>query len=371
MAKYYFIAGEASGDLHAAAVIHEIRKRDTKAEIRAWGGDQMKRAGAHIDKHISKLAFMGFLEVLANLPAIVRNFSLCKKNIIDFQPDAIVLVDYAGFNLRMARFAKKHEIRVYYYIAPKVWAWRKSRIRQLKAYVDRLFVIFPFEKSFFAKHNMQVEYVGNPLVERISKFEKEDDFLAKHHLPDDFVALLPGSRQQELKKIFPVMLSVAKQMPHRFFVVAALQKSKSFFDSIHLPDNVKLLYDTTYGVLSYAHSAVVTSGTATLETAMFDVPQVVVYKGGAISFWIANKVVDRTFLKHISLVNIIAQKEVVKELIQNDFTIGNTIKELRNIFAGKRKRTQILADYSYLVDLLGNEKSSARIVEAILKDFAP
>ncbi len=370
MAKYYIIAGEASGDLHAAKLVEQLKEQDSQAEIRAWGGDEMQKAGAKLEKHIEDLAFMGFLEVLANLPQILRNFADCKKNIVDFKPDALILVDYAGFNLKIAKFAKKKGIKVYFYISPKVWAWKKGRIKKLKAYTDRLFVIFPFEKDFFAKYNMKVDYVGNPLVERISSFHKDEDFLKKNELSDNFIALLPGSRKQEITKILPNMLALARQMRNQQFVIAASQNSKKIFEEFRLPPNVLIIYQATYNLLSYAKAAVVTSGTATLETALFNVPQVVVYNTSVISYWIASKVVDRSYLKHISLVNIIAQREVVKELIQRDFSIQKLGIELELLFNSEEYRQSIIQQYKDLSRLLGDLKSSEEIVKLIRKDLS-
>ena len=369
MAKYYIIAGEASGDLHAAKVVEQLKEQDSQAEIRAWGGDEMQKAGAKLEKHIEDLAFMGFIEVLANLPQILRNFSTCKQNIVDFEPDAMILVDYAGFNLKMAKFAKKRGIKVYFYISPKVWAWKKGRIKKLKAYTDRLFVIFPFEKDFFAKHNMEVDYVGNPLVERISAFRKDEGFLKKNELSDNFIALLPGSRKQEITRVLPNMLALAKQMSEQQFVIAASQNSKEIFEGFELSPNVSIVYQATYDLLSYAKAAIVTSGTATLETALFNVPQVVVYQASAISYWIASKVIDRSYLKHISLVNIIAQGEVVKELIQYDFSVQKLGAELGLLINNEQYRQNIIRQYKQLFSLLGDLKSSNEVVKLIRKDL--
>ena len=370
MAKYYIIAGEASGDLHAAKVVEQLKEQDSQTEIRAWGGDEMQKAGAKLEKHIEDLAFMGFIEVVANLPQILKNFSACKKNIVDFEPDALILVDYAGFNLKIAKFAKKRGIKVYFYISPKVWAWKKGRIKKLKAYTNRLFVIFPFEKDFFAKYNMEVDYVGNPLVERISAFHKDEDFLKKNELPDNFIALLPGSRKQEITKILPNMLGLAKQMREQQFVIAASQNSKKIFEEFQLTPNVLIVYKATYDLLSYAKAAIVTSGTATLETALLNVPQVVVYQASAISYWIASKVIDRSYLKHISLVNIIAQREVVKELIQGDYTIENLYKELNLLINNKFYTQKISQQYQTLSRLLSAKKSSEEMVRKIIQDLS-
>jgi lipid-A-disaccharide synthase len=291
-------------------------------------------------------------------------------NIIDFEPDALILVDYAGFNLKIARFAKKKGVKVYFYISPKVWAWKKGRIKKLKADIDRLFVIFPFEKEFFLKNNLEVDYVGNPLVERISAFHKDEDFLKKNKLSDSFIALMPGSRKQEINKILPTMISLASEMTARHFVIAASQNSKAIYEKFQLPSNVSIVYQATYDLLSYAKAAIVTSGTATLETALFNVPQVVVYNTSTISYWIASKVVDRSYLKHISLVNIIAQQEVVKELIQKDYTVEGLKKELVLLLDNKYYIKEIIQQYQILSDLLSNRKSSEEVVRIIVEDLS-
>ncbi len=371
MAKYYFIAGEVSGDMHGGKLIEAIRKKDKDAQIRAWGGEKMKKAGARIEKHIDELAIMGFAEVVAKLPEILRNLSVCKQNIKDFKPDAVILIDYAGFNLRIAKYAKEQGIKVYFYIAPKVWAWKKGRIRKLKAYTDKVFVIFPFEKDFFAAHGLEVEYVGNPLVERMQEFQADNTFLTRHRLPGKYIALLPGSRKQEIKKVVPCLLPLAAEMPDETFVIAGMSKSKHFLDDFSYPENVKIIYDNTYDIVYHAHSAIVTSGTATLETAMLNCPQTVVYKAGKLSFWIARKVVDRTFLKHISLVNIIAGKEVVKELIQDDCLTENLLKELQNIHFNDESRIHILEEYKILRTKLGEMISSAEVASYITTHLLP
>ncbi len=371
MAKYFFIAGEVSGDLHGAKLIKALRQKDRNAEISAWGGDRMKEAGAKIEKHISELAIMGFGEVVAKLPEILRNFSTCKQNIKDFNPDAVILIDYAGFNLRIAKYAKKQGIKVFFYIAPKVWAWRKSRIRKLKAYVDKLFVIFPFEKDFFAAHGLKVEYVGNPLIERMNEFRPDDTFMSKLRLPPKYIALLPGSRKQEIDKIMPCLLALAQNTPDENFVIAGLEKAKPFLEHFSYPPNIKIIYDNTYNIIYHAHSAVVTSGTATLETALLACPQVVVYKTSKLTYRIANMLVDKTYLKHISLVNIIAGTEVVKELIQEECNTGNLSRELQNIHYKEDIRENILKEYKLLRGKMGNNNTSGKIASYITEHLLP
>ena len=317
--KYYLIAGEASGDLHGSNLIRQIKLRDPEAEFRGWGGDLMEEQGTELVKHYRDLAFMGFIEVVMNLSTILRNIKLCKKDLIDYQPDALILIDYPGFNLRIAEFAKKSGIRVFYYISPQVWAWKASRVKLIRRVVEKMFVILPFEADFYKKYDYEVEFVGHPLLDAIADYESTkqapEEFKLENELDDrPIVAVLPGSRKQEISRMLPVMLEVRTHFPnHQFVVAGAPSQPKSFYDQWLAGTDVKLLQARTYDLLQQAKAALVTSGTATLETALFKVPEVVCYSGSAISYQIARRLVS---IKYISLVNLIMDQEIVRELIQ-------------------------------------------------------
>lgn len=376
--KYYIIAGEASGDLHGSNLIKEIRRLDNKAVVRAWGGDLMKSAGAVIVKHYRDLAFMGFVEVIKNLPAILDNMKFCKKDIAEFSPDVVVLIDYPGFNLRMAKWAKSEGLKVIYYISPQVWAWKEGRVRSIKRVVDKMLVILPFEEEFYKKWDYKVVYVGHPLVQAIEQFDREHTLLIMlpgnrydngepAAIQEGLIALLPGSRRQEIQKKLPVMLEVSKQFPGYSFVIAQApgQPFEVYQQMITGLPNVQVaIPGQTYTLLSKAKAALVTSGTATLETALFGVPQVVCYKGSNISFQIARRLVK---IKYISLVNLIMDKPVVKELIQNDLTVGKLAKELDTILHDEATIRQMGKDYSELRQLLQKESNaSARAAQEIV-----
>ncbi|HEX5023715.1 MAG TPA: lipid-A-disaccharide synthase [Agriterribacter sp.] len=347
--KYYIIAGEASGDLHGSNLIRELRKLDPDADIRCWGGDLMQEAGAHLVKHYRELAFMGFLEVVKNLGTILRNLSFCKKDILDFKPDALILIDYPGFNLRIAQWAKPLGLKIIYYISPQVWAWKENRVRTIKDCVDKMLVILPFEKDFYKKWNYEVEYVGHPLVEVVNDWQQQHP----NTLPPGkkIIALLPGSRKQEILKKLPVMLEVSRHFPNYEFTVA---KAPGLEDSFYLHllsgyNNVSAVSGKTYALLMQSAAALVTSGTATLETALFGVPEVVCYKGSAVSYEIAKRVIK---IKYISLVNLIMDKPVVKELIQHELTVNNVKKELQELLTNTGRIEQLKADYSALKAIL-------------------
>jgi len=370
--KYYIIAGEASGDLHGSNLIHELKLLDSAAQIRCWGGDKMQDAGAILVKHYSELAFMGFIEVLKNLRTIFKNLANCKADITQYQPDVLVLIDYPGFNLRIASWAKQKGLRVIYYISPQVWAWKESRVNGIKKNVDKMLVILPFEKDFYKKWDFEVEYVGHPLVKVV------DDFIVSHsHLETaissdeisfsepqvkrSIIAILPGSRKQEILTKLPIMLSVAKHFPEFHFVVAkAPGIEDDFYESMLSPfQNVSSVINQTYELLRVAQAALVTSGTATLETALFGVPEVVCYKGSAISFQIAKWLIT---IKYICLVNLIMKREVVKELIQEQLTENNLSNELKKILYDVDKQLQMKEDYVALKNLLsqgGNASANA------------
>ncbi len=347
--RYYIIAGEASGDLHGSNLIHELHKLDEAAVIRCWGGDKMENAGATLVKHYSHLAFMGFTEVLKNIRTIFRNIKFCKEDITAFKPDVLILVDYPGFNLRIAKWARQQGLKVVYYISPQVWAWKESRVKGIKENVDKMLVILPFEKAFYKKWNYEVEYVGHPLVEVIDSFQQQN--AANDNETKNTIALLPGSRKQEILKKLPVMLEVSKSFPGYQFVVAkAPGLDEDFYNELLAPyKNVSWVVNQTYALLMQSKAALVTSGTATLETALFGVPEVICYKGNAISYQIAKRLVK---IKYICLVNLIMDKEVVKELIQNDLTVTNLQQELQLLLNNDAKQQQLSKDYAELKAVL-------------------
>ena len=367
--KYYIIAGEASGDLHGSNLIKELIKKDTSAEIRCWGGDKMKEAGATLVKHYKELAFMGFIEVVRNLGTIFKNLKFCKEDILQYQPTALILIDYPGFNLRIAKWAKEQGIftesdgKVIYYISPQVWAWKENRVKLIKKCVDKMLVILPFEKEFYKKWNYEVEYVGHPLVEVIEELgignwelgvENSKPLLSNSQFPIPglpIIALLPGSRQQEIIKKLPIMLEVAKHfLDYQFVVAKAPGLEESFYAHLLAPYiNVSSVFDKTYDLLMKSKAALVTSGTATLETALFEVPEVICYKGSSFSYQIAKRLIK---IKFIGLVNLIMNKEVVKELIQDELTVENLRFELSELLNNKTKQQQIKEDYALLKNLL-------------------
>ena len=360
--KYYIIAGEASGDLHGSNLIKEIKLLDTNAAFRCWGGDKMEAAGAVIVKHYRELAFMGFVEVLKNLTTILNNLDFCKKDILSFQPDTLILIDYPGFNLRIAKWAKQQGIKVVYYISPQVWAWKESRVKAIKRDVDKMLVILPFEKGFYKKWDYEVEYVGHPLVNVIENFSSPEKLFADKNV----IALLPGSRQQEILKKLPVMLEATKKFPQYHFVIAkAPGIEESFYNELLAPySNVSFVVNKTYQLLSESKAALVTSGTATLETALFAVPEVVCYKGGNISYQIAKRLIK---IKYICLVNLIMDKEVVKELVQDEMTVDNITKGLNEILSNPEKQQQLKNDYALLKELLGKGgNASANAAKSII-----
>ncbi|MET0637103.1 MAG: lipid-A-disaccharide synthase [Chitinophagaceae bacterium] len=367
--RYYLIAGEASGDLHGGNLIREIRKLDPSAEMRCWGGDKMQTAGAVLVKHYRDLAFMGFTEVVMNLRTIFRNLAFCKQDILAYNPDTLVLIDYPGFNLRIAKWAKERGMRVIFYISPQVWAWKEGRVRTMKQTIDKMLVILPFEKDYYHnKWNWEVEYVGHPLVEVIDEAMKQNVAPISTR---DIIALLPGSRKQEILKKLPVMLQVSKLFPnHQFVVAKAPGVEESFYDELLKPyDNVSYVSNQTYALLKQAKAALVTSGTATLETALFRVPEVVCYKGSSISYQIAKRVIR---VKYISLVNLIMDRLVVKELIQDHLTVDNLQKELELLLYNRDHQEQLQRDYEELHRILsegGNasHKAAESIVEFIKK----
>ncbi len=348
--KYYIISGEASGDLHGSNLIKELQQLDSLADIRCWGGDMMEATGATLVKHYRDLAFMGFTEVIKNIRTIFKNISFCKKDILQYQPDVLILIDYPGFNLRIAEWAKKQGLKVVYYISPQIWAWKENRIHSIKKNVDKMLVILPFEKDFYKKWNFDVEYVGHPLTEVIDRYKEEHTGLNLTG-NEQVIALLPGSRKQEILKKLPIMLQVAQHFPQHVFMVAkAPGLTDEFYSELLAPyNNVRSVSNKTYDLLLSSKAALVTSGTATLETALFDVPEVICYKGNKISYLIARQLIK---IKYICLVNLIMDKEVVKELIQDDLTVDNLVRELNKLLYDESKKAQLQKDYKDLRTLL-------------------
>ena len=381
--KYYIIAGEASGDLHGSNLIKELKKLDTDANIRCWGGDLMQAAGGEVIKHYRDLAFMGFVEVVMNLRTILRNLTFCKQDIAAFAPDVVVLIDYPGFNLRIAKWAKASGIRVIYYISPQVWAWKESRVKGIKQWVDKMLVILPFEKAFYQKWEYNVEYIGHPLVQVVDDAIREKTGVPLRCIHPDreepfavisnewegkpLIALLPGSRKQEITVKLPVMLEAAKAFPsYQFIIAQAPGQPFSFYQELVAPyPNVLIaVAGQTYTLLTKAKAALVTSGTATLETALFGVPQVVCYKGSNISYQIARRLVK---IQYISLVNLIMDKPVVKELIQNELTVANIQTELEAILHNEKRLHEMKNDYRELKAILQKEgNASARAAQEIV-----
>lgn len=372
--KYYIIAGEASGDLHGSNLIKQLKQYDPKASFRVWGGDLMARAGGELRKHYRDLAFMGFIEVVKNLRTIFRNIEFCKQDILDFQPDALILIDYPGFNLRIAKWAKEQDFKVIYYISPQLWAWHASRVDDIKKTVDKMLVILPFEPDFYKKYNYEVEFVGHPLLDVVENFQPDGDFLQKHGLDErPIIALLPGSRKQEISRMLEVMLTVVSKFPEYQFVIAgAPSQDQEFYESILAKagtTDVQLVQNQTYQLLSHAQAALVTSGTATLETALFDVPEVVCYKGSTISYAIAKRLVGKR-IKFISLVNLIVDRLLVHELIQNDLNPKNLQRELAAVLKPK-KAQEIKNGYTELRQKLGNAGASERATQVITDFLKP
>ena len=349
--KYYIIAGEASGDLHGSNLAKELHKLDGQATIRCWGGEKMEASGATLVKHYRDLAFMGFTEVIKNLPTIFKNLAFCKKDILADKPDVLILIDYPGFNLPIAKWAKAQGFPVVYYISPQVWAWKENRVHTIKKCVDKMLVILPFEKEFYKKWNFEVEYVGHPLIEVVNEFKMQHPTLKLPVTKKEIIALLPGSRKQEILKKLPIMLEASRHFPQYQFIVAkAPGLEDDFYNALLSPyKNVSAVLNQTYALLSVSKAALVTSGTATLETALFGVPEIICYKGNAISYQIARRLIK---IKFIGLVNLIMDKEVVKELIQDDLSIENIKKELIRLLDDPLKKAQVKSDYENLQGIL-------------------
>ncbi len=368
--KYYIIAGEASGDLHGSNLMKALYKEDPNADIRFWGGDLMQNVGGTLVKHYRELAFMGFIEVIFNLKTILNNIKICKKDILEFKPDVLVFIDYPGFNLRIAKWAKELGMKTHYYISPQIWAWKESRITDIKRDVDKMYVILPFEKSFYeAKHHYPVSFVGHPLIDAIHNQPTIDGivFRSENQLNEKpIIAILPGSRKQEITKMLSIMLSVVKDFPEYQFVIAgAPSQDFSFYERFISNENIKFISNKTYDLLSNATAALVTSGTATLETALFKVPEVVCYKGSWASYQIAKRIIT---LKYISLVNLIMDEEVVTELIQEDCTTKRIQEELKKILEPNHRK-KLLANYYLLEEKLGGIGASEKTAKLIVADL--
>ena len=367
--KYYIIAGEASGDLHGSNLMKALLIEDTKADFRFWGGDLMQQVGGTLVKHYKERAFMGFAEVLKNLSKIYKDIALCKTDIKNYNPDVIVFIDNSGFNLRIAKWAKENNYKTNYYISPQVWASRAGRVKAIKRDIDAMYVILPFVADFYKKYDYKVTFVGHPLIDAIADRTQVDEFefRKKHGLSEKpIIALLPGSRKQEIKNMLSVMLSLVNGYPDYQFVIAgAPSQDYEFYAQFIRSSNVKFIDNKTYDLLSISTAALVTSGTATLETALFKVPQVVCYKGSAISYQIAKRIIT---LKFISLVNLIMDKEVVKELIQNDFNSKNLKKEL-DIILDPYERTKFFMNYYDLEKKLGGKGASAKTAHLIYESI--
>ena len=363
--KYYIIAGEASGDLYGSKLIDEIFSIDKKAEIRFWGGDNMIKSGGYNVKHIKELAFMGFYEVLKNIVTIIRNINFCKNDIKEFNPDKIIYIDYPGFNLKICKWAKNNGYKNYYYISPQIWAWKENRIKTIKNNIDKLFVIFPFEKEYYQKKfKMEVEFYGHPLIEQIDNFNSSKEFLKKNKITKEreIISLLPGSRSQEINSMLPIFLTLKKHYSNYELIVAGV---KNVNKSVYQPAkdlDVKVIYNQTYDLLYHSKIAIVTSGTASLECALFNVPQIVCYKTSSISYFIGKSLVNISF---ISLVNIILKKATVKELIQNDLTEKNLVNELSNLLNDDRV-SDIINEYSNIYSMLSIKGTSKKIAMSII-----
>ncbi len=363
--KYYIIAGEPSGDLHGSNLMKAIKLKDANADFRFFGGDKMQAVGGELVKHYKEMAFMGFVEVVKNLPAILRNLKKAKEDVALYKPDVLILIDYPGFNLKIARFAKENGIKVHYYISPKVWAWKEGRVQSIKKYVDKMITILPFETEFYEKHTYAVDYVGNPLMDEIGDYRNNSEILISSK---PVLALLPGSRKQELQNMLPIMAQAAKLFKDEYSIYIACTPN---FDLSYYRDLVgdleaTYLVDQTYDILNSAKLAMVTSGTATLEAGIFNVPQVVCYKGNKITIWIARKLVK---LNYISLVNLIMDKMVVEELIQEAFTVDNIATALQR-FQTEEGATEIALNYSILNKKLGGSGASVRAAEVIVNDIS-
>ena len=365
--RYYLIAGERSGDLHGANLIKALRRRDHQSVFRGWGGNFMENAGAELVVHYKNLGMMGFIEVILRFNKILKYMKFCRKDIRAFNPDVVILIDFGGFNMRMARFLRKNNFRVFYYISPKIWAWNTGRAKAIRKYIDRMFVILPFEKAFYEKFSYDVDYVGNPVVDAVRDHSPDKSFLKDTGIDENtnYIALLPGSREQELEGILPQMIRLAVKFPNENFILAAISTvPEKMYDPCRSVRNIRVVVDRTYDILAYAYAGVITSGTATLETALWNVPQVVVYRASSTVSYLIGRMVIK--IKYISLVNLIAGREVVRELIQQDLTEKNLSNALMEIICNGEVRERMLRDYSQIRDMLGDEPVSAKAADLMI-----
>lgn len=368
MKKLFIVAGEPSGDLHASNLVKELKKLDASIDFKGWGGELMEAQGVELKNHLKNLSFMGFLEVLLNLRKILKNFKLCKDQLLEYHPDLIVMVDYPGFNLRMTKWANKKGFKVVYYISPQIWAWKSSRVETIKANVDRMYCILPFEKDFYSKYDFEVNFMGHPLMDEILSFEqKERSPSFKKDKP--IIAILPGSREQEIKRKLGLMLNaVSKYQDFDIYVACAPNLDERFFNDYKEKfSHVRFVSGRTYELLMETDYAIVTSGTATLETALFRVPQVVCYKSSFASYFIAKMLVH---IKFISLVNLIMNKEIVKELIQSDVNISNIQKEMDLLITNEGYRNGMLKGYDGLINKMGKEGCSRKIAQDLIEQYS-
>lgn len=378
--KYYLVAGEASGDLHGANLIKGLKLLDNRAEFRCWGGDLMAAEGAQLVKHYKESAVMGFVEVLANIRKIGMNLKICKQDILNYSPDVVILIDYPGFNFRIAEFAKAKGFKVFYYIAPKVWAWKEKRVYKLKKFVDKLFIIFPFEIEYFKKWGIEAIYKGNPLLDSVDNYprasESRDDFCSRCNLDPNvpMIALLAGSRRNEINYLLPRMAEVTKHYPDYQFVIAgAPSTDEDLYKSIlakngieDLSGRIRLVKGETYSILRHARAAIISSGTASLEAALIGTPQVVCYGGNEISYQIAKKLVK---LKYISLANLIMNKQLFKELIQHDCTPESIMLELDRLIGDESYRKEMINNYALVREVLGGKGASAKVAGAMIEEL--
>ncbi len=368
--NYYIISGEASGDLHGSRLMQGLKQADPAAHFRFWGGDLMAAEGGTMVKHYKDTAVMGFWEVVKKLRSVTRNIRQCQQDLLEHRPDVLILIDYPGFNFRMAKFAKEHGIEVFYYIAPKVWAWKEKRVHRLQKYVDKLFIIFPFEVEYFKKWNIDAFYTGNPLVDTVSeKLANQptfEQFCKENNLPEKpIIAVLAGSRMMEISYVLPRVLSIAKHYPnHQFVIAGAPSINPKIYEKYLAGSTAKVITGKTYEIMAQAEAAMVASGTATLEAALIGVPQVVCYGGSEISFQIAKHLVKT---KYVSLVNLIMDAPVVTELLQHDMSAGNMQHELSVLLPGGSMRQLMLKNYAKLRNMLGETGAATRVAAEMVK----
>ncbi|WP_426492779.1 lipid-A-disaccharide synthase [Hymenobacter sp. 102] len=364
--KYYLIAGERSGDFHAANLMRSLREQDPEAEFRCWGGDMMQEAGGTLVHHYQEMAIMGFWEAATSILKFRGYLRECQKDLLAYKPDVVILVDYAGFNMRVAKFAKAAGLKVFYYISPKIWAWNQGRVQQVKQLVDKMFVILPFEEEFYQRFDYKVDYIGNPTADAVAEFQPSTDFYERNNLDPQrpIIAVLPGSRKQEIEEMLYEMVAILPPFLDYQFIVAGVDNLDPNYYANFERNNVRILFDQTYDLLAHATAALVTSGTATLETALFDVPQVVCYRTSAVSYAIGKAVIK---VPHISLVNLIAGREVVKELIQGDFNARNLVTELKKVTADEQFIAQQKAGYAQIREKLGQQRAANKAAKLMVE----